>query len=53
MAAQLGAAGLPVVTLLIPGANHGWIGKTPADTKRYSLLALDRTLAFFDSLGRR
>jgi acetyl esterase/lipase len=53
MAAQLGAAGLPVETLLIPGANHGWIGKTPADTKRYSLLALDRTLAFFDSLGRR
>lgn len=52
MAAQLGTAGASVETLLIPGANHGWIGKTPADTKRYSLLALDRTLAFFDSLGR-
>ncbi len=52
MAAQLGTAGVPVETLLIPGANHGWIGKTSADTRRYSLLALDRTLAFFDSLAR-
>jgi acetyl esterase/lipase len=51
MAAQLGAAGAPVETLLIPGANHGWIGKTPADTKRYSLLAYERTLAFFDRLS--
>jgi acetyl esterase/lipase len=53
MAAQLGTAGVPVETLYIPGANHGWIGKTPADTKRYSLLAYERTLAFFDALTRR
>jgi len=44
---------VPVETLLIPGANHGWIGKTPADTRRYSLLAYERTLAFFDRLSRR
>ncbi|HSI18525.1 MAG TPA: alpha/beta hydrolase [Sphingomonas sp.] len=53
MAAQLAAAGVPVETLFIPGANHGWIGKTPADTRRYSLLAYERTLAFFDRLSRR
>ena len=53
MAARLQAAKVPVEVVYLDGANHGWMGKTPADTKRYSLEALDRTLAFFDRLKGR
>ncbi len=53
MAAALKHAGVAVDVEYLPGANHGWIGKTPEDTRRYSLRALDRTLAFFDRLARR
>jgi acetyl esterase/lipase len=53
MAAQLQAAKASVEVAYLEGANHGWIGKTPADTRRYSLSALDRTLAFFDRLSGR
>jgi acetyl esterase/lipase len=53
MAARLQAAKVPVEVAYLDGANHGWIGKTPADTRRYSLEALDRTLAFFDRLRGR
>ncbi len=53
MTDALKRAGVPVDTLLIPGSNHGFIGKTPEDTRRYSLQALDRTFAFFDRMTRR
>jgi acetyl esterase/lipase len=53
MAAALKQAGAPAEVLMIPGANHGFIGKTAEDTRRYSLLALDRTFAFFDRLTGR
>jgi acetyl esterase/lipase len=53
MAARLQAAKVPVEVAYLDGAHHGWIGKTPAETKRYSLEALDRTLAFFDRLKGR
>jgi len=53
MAARLQAAEVPAEVVYLDGANHGWIGKTPSDTRRYSLEALDRTLAFFDRLKGR
>lgn len=53
MAARLQAAKVPVEVTYLDGAHHGWIGKTPTDTRRYSLEALDRTLAFFDRLRGR
>jgi len=53
MAAALKRADVPVDVEYLPGSNHGWIGKTPEDTRRYSLHALDRTFAFFDRLAKR
>jgi acetyl esterase/lipase len=53
MAEAMKKAGVPVDMVMIPGANHGWIGKTPEDTRRYSLLALDRTFAFLDRVAGR
>jgi acetyl esterase/lipase len=53
MSAALEAAKAPAETLLLPGSNHGLFGKTLADTRHDSLLALSRTLAFFDRLSRR
>lgn len=55
MAARLRAAGARVQTLFIRGADHGWIGPDPAATRQASLLALQRTFDFFDSIrgGRR
>jgi len=53
VAAKAKAAGASAELLLIPGSNHGFIGKTPADTRRDSLLALNRTFAFFDKLSGR
>jgi len=51
MAEAMKKAGAPVDMVMIPGANHGWIGKTPDDTRRYSLLALDQTFAFLDRIA--
>ncbi|MES2288121.1 MAG: alpha/beta hydrolase [Pseudomonadota bacterium] len=53
MAAALKRVSVPVDTLFIPDANHGFIGKSLEDTRRFSLLALDRTFAFFDRITRR
>jgi acetyl esterase/lipase len=50
MSAALKAAGDPVELVIMPGVGHGWIGKTPEQTKAASLEALQRTLAFFDQL---
>lgn len=52
MAAALHAAGAPVDSAMIAGADHGWIGKTAADTRRYSLDALARTFAFLDRIAK-
>lgn len=51
MAEKLRAAGVQVELMMIPGADHGWLGNTPAETRDASLLALRRTFAFFDSLS--
>ncbi len=53
MTARLKAVGVSVDFLPLPGIDHGFIGKTPADTRRASLQALDRTFAFFDRLAKR
>lgn len=53
MAAAMTRAGASVETLYIPGANHGLFGKTVAETRRFSLSALERTFAFFDRITRR
>ncbi len=53
MAARLRAAGAPVEFVPVPGANHGFVDKDPGATKRDSLMALDRTFAFFDRLSRQ
>ncbi|HEX7850946.1 MAG TPA: prolyl oligopeptidase family serine peptidase, partial [Sphingomonas sp.] len=53
MAARMKAAGAPVEFVLVAGANHGFVDAMPEATKRDSLMALDRTFAFFDRLSKR
>lgn len=53
MAARMKAAGAPVDFVPVAGANHGFVDATPEATKRDSLMALDRTFAFFDKLSKR
>lgn len=53
MAARMKAAGAPVEFVPVPGANHGFVDKDPAATRRDSLMALTRTFAFFDRLAKR
>jgi len=53
MSAALKAVGDPVELVMLPGVGHGWIGKTPEQTKAASLEALRRTLAFFDELAAK
>ncbi|RZF66033.1 alpha/beta hydrolase [Sphingomonas populi] len=48
MAAVLKAAGVPVETLILPGANHGWHAKTPEATAAAHRKALAATIAYFD-----
>jgi hypothetical protein len=38
---------------LINGANHGWITRDPAATRRASLEALRRTFEFIDRVTKR
>jgi len=52
MAGVMRAAGAPVDFVKLPGSNHGFIGKTPEDTRRDSLAALERTFGFFDGLAK-
>jgi acetyl esterase/lipase len=52
MAAAMREAGAPFELMLVPGANHGLIARDPADTRRDSLTALDRSFAYFDRLAR-
>lgn len=48
MAAALKGAGVPVETLILPGANHGWFAKTPQETAAAHRRALAATIAYFD-----
>lgn len=48
MAAALKAAGVPVELMIIPGANHGWFGKTQAETVAAHRKALTATIDYFD-----
>lgn len=48
MAEALRAAHVPVQVQLIAGANHGWIGRNAAATRRASIAALRRTFEFID-----
>jgi acetyl esterase/lipase len=50
MAAALRAAHVPVQIQLIQDANHGWIGRNAAATRRASLAALRRTFEFIDEV---
>lgn len=49
MAKRLRAEGARVETFYIPGADHGWMGATAAETRAASLLALQRTFDFIDA----
>ncbi|WP_157093771.1 alpha/beta hydrolase [Sphingomonas mali] len=53
MAGKMKAAGASVEFVPVAGANHGFVDATPEATKRDSLMALDRTFAFFDRLSKR
>jgi dienelactone hydrolase len=53
MATALRRAHAPVEMHLINGANHGWITRDPAATRRASLEALRRTFEFIDRVTKR
>jgi len=53
MSAALKAAGDSVELVIFPGVGHGWIGKTPEQTKAASLEALRRTVMFFEQLAEK
>jgi len=46
---KLRAAGVAAKLLLIPGVDHSFIGKTPADTQRASRAALTAVFEFIDA----
>lgn len=52
MEEALKRVGIPVRTLWLKGANHGWIGATPDATLAASLKALNETFAYFDSVAK-
>jgi acetyl esterase/lipase len=45
--AALRKAGVAVEAIYIPGVDHSFIGKTPADTRNATLLAINATFDFF------
>ena len=53
MTAALKAVGDPVELVMLPDAGHGWIGKTPEQTRAASLEALRRTMLFFEQLASK
>ena len=54
MAVKLRAAGVRTEVVEIPGADHSFIGHTPAETRAASLKALQATFDFFDAtVGNR
>jgi acetyl esterase/lipase len=46
--AALKAAGVPVEAIYIPGVDHSFIGKTPAETRAATLKATNATFDFFN-----
>jgi acetyl esterase/lipase len=52
MEEALRRAGVPVKTLWLKGAHHGWLGATPNATRVASLKALSETFAYFDSVSK-
>ena len=48
MAEKLKAAGVPHELIVIPNVDHGFIGKTPEQTREANLQALDATFRFID-----
>ena len=48
MAERLKAAGVPHELIVIPDVDHGFIGKTPEQTREANLKALDATFRFID-----
>jgi hypothetical protein len=52
MEEALRRVGVPVKTLWLKGANHGWLGTTPNATRSASLKALSETFAYFDSVAK-
>jgi acetyl esterase/lipase len=52
MERRLREAGVAVQADYLPGVGHSWIGATPEATRRASLLALQRTFSFIESLVR-
>ncbi len=51
---RLKAAGVKVELIELPGIDHSWIGKTPAETTAAHLKALQATFDFFDAtVGKR
>ena len=52
MEESLHLAGVPVKTLWLKGASHGWLGATPDATRAASLKALSETFAYFDSIAK-
>jgi acetyl esterase/lipase len=51
---KLNSVGVKGEYLELPGIEHSWMGKTPADTKAAHLRALQTTFDFFDAtVGRK
>ena len=48
MAVKLKAAGVQHETIVPPGMNHSFAGKTPDQTRAANLKALDATFSFID-----
>jgi acetyl esterase/lipase len=49
-AARMTAAGVPVETIFLPGIDHSWIGKNPAETRTATLRAVNATFDYFHKL---
>lgn len=52
MSDALEKAGVEHRLLLIPGVDHSFIGRTPAETRTATITALDATFSFFDRILR-
>ncbi|WP_164019768.1 alpha/beta hydrolase [Pyxidicoccus trucidator] len=50
MAEKLKAAGVPHEVTVLPGLDHGFIGKSPEETREANLHALAATFEFFDKV---
>jgi acetyl esterase/lipase len=54
MAERLKAVGVKSQFIELPGIDHSWIGKTPAETRDAHIKALQATFDFFDAtVGKR